>query len=274
MNEPFCIFPIISTENELPLFVRGIGKNACERHIERPKGHSCHQLLFATRGEGKLITKGKTYNLKGGMAFFLQKNTQHEYFPVGSDWDTHWLVIDGTAVDDLVKSLGLDEDVAVEISNMNELIAKFNKIRAVLENDRYYGSYRASAYAYEYIIEIFRLARRNEHSAGTSNSSVDAAIVYIEQNYQQNIRLEDLCEAAGVSKQHLCRLFKSTLQMRPMEYVTKVRIQHAKSLLITTNYSIKEIAEMVGFSDNSYFAMLFSRHEFMSPVEYRRHEGG
>ena len=85
---------------------------------------------------------------------------------------------------------------------------------------------------------------------------LDEAIEYIEQNYQKNIRLEDLCEVANVSKQHLCRLFKNTLQMRPMEYVTKVRIQHAKSLLITTNYSIKEIAEMVGFSDNSYFAIV------------------
>lgn len=268
------MFPIISNESELPLFVRGIGKNACERHIERPKGHSCYQLLFATKGEGKLITQGKTFNLKGGMAFFLTKNTPHEYFPVDNEWDTHWLVIDGMAVDELAKSLGFSEDIVVEISNISELIAKFNKIRAVLENDRYYGSYRASAYAYEFFIELFRLAKKNEHGAATSNSSVDASIVYIEQNYQKNIRLEDLCEVANVSKQHLCRLFKNTLQMRPMEYVTKVRIQHAKSLLITTNYSIKEIAEMVGFSDNSYFAMLFSRHEFMSPVEYRRHEGG
>ena len=268
------MFPIISTEAELPVFIRGMGKNACERHIERPKGHTCHQLLFATKGEGRLIMQGKTHVLKGGMVFFLPKNIPHEYYPVDSEWDTHWVVIDGTAVDNLVESLGMAEGIVVEISNISELIAKFNKIRAVLDNDRFYGSYLASAYAYEYLIEVFRFIKRNEHHASTSNSSVDAAIVYIEQNYQNNIRLEDLCDAAGVSKQHLCRLFKSTLQMRPMEYVTKVRIQHAKSLLITTNHSIKEIAEMVGFSDNSYFAMLFSRHEFMSPIEYRRHEGG
>lgn len=276
MSEPFYIFPILSSEQELPLFVRGIGKNLCERHMMRPKGSMFYQVFFCTQGEGRLIFGGKTYSVMPNTAFLIPKNMAHEYYATAATWDTHWLVLDGSGVEDIMKNLGFSDGTVFEVSDITELLTRFNKIHSALENDRFYGNYMASAYAYEYLLEFFRYSKRSEKrddSQTSLNSSVSAAVDYIEQHYAQNIRLEDLCEQADVSKQHLCRLFRQNLQMRPMEYVTKVRIQHAKRLLLTTEKSVKDIGEQVGFTDNSYFAMLFNRHELMSPTEYRRQQG-
>ena len=51
---------------------------------------------------------------------------------------------------------------------------------------------------------------------------------YIEEHYPEQIKLNELAKIAGVSEQHLCRLFKKNFQLRPMEYLAQVRVQHAK----------------------------------------------
>ena len=95
------------------------------------------------------------------------------------------------------------------------------------------------------------------------------AVDHINYNYASPITLDDLCGAAGVSKQHLCLLFRNTLNMRPMEYAAKRRIQEAKALLMGTDKSIEEISEEVGFGSESYFCKLFKRYEGMTPTDFR-----
>ena len=95
------------------------------------------------------------------------------------------------------------------------------------------------------------------------------AVDHINYNYASPITMDDLCGAAGVSKQHLCLLFRNTLNMRPMEYTAKRRIQEAKALLMGTDKSIEEISEEVGFGSESYFCKLFKRYEGITPTDFR-----
>ena len=83
--------------------------------------------------------------------------------------------------------------------------------------------------------------------------------------------MEKLSEVSGMSKQYLCRLFRNTLDTRPMEYVAKRRIQAAKELLTGTKMSIEEISEQTGFCDNSYFCKLFRRYEGITPTQFRKY---
>lgn len=57
--------------------------------------------------------------------------------------------------------------------------------------------------------------------------------------------------------------------MRPVEYITKIRIQQAKRLICNTDKTIKEISFATGFKDCGYFCRVFKRYELMSPVDYR-----
>ena len=84
--------------------------------------------------------------------------------------------------------------------------------------------------------------------------------------------MTDLAALAGISSQHLCRIFKETMRMRPTEYLTYRRLGEAKNLLRHSNHSVAEIGSMCGFPDPGYFSTVFRRYEKVSPVEYRKNQ--
>ena len=74
----------------------------------------------------------------------------------------------------------------------------------------------------------------------------------------------------GVSPAYVSRIFQRELGLSPWAYLTRLRIEHARSLLLAAEHmSIAEIAQRVGFSDPAYFARAFRRHTGKSPVAYR-----
>jgi AraC-like DNA-binding protein len=93
--------------------------------------------------------------------------------------------------------------------------------------------------------------------------------MYIDENYMKQPGLESISKAAGVFSQHLCRLFRQTLNCRPMEYITKRKIQAAKMLLAETQKTVDQIAEETGFCDSSYFCKIFKRFESITPSQFR-----
>ena len=82
-----------------------------------------------------------------------------------------------------------------------------------------------------------------------------------------------VADCAGVTPQHLCRVFREAMRMRPGEYLTQRRIQAARALIRTEELPLSEIAQRVGFSSAGYFSTVFRRWVGMSPGEYRRRGG-
>lgn len=113
-----------------------------------------------------------------------------------------------------------------------------------------------------------RLAAKEKGSVQIA-PAVTKAIAYIDENYMKQTGLESISKAAGVSSQHLCRLFRQTVNCRPMEYITKRKIQAAKMLLAETQKTVDQIAEETGFCDSSYFCKIFKRFESITPSQFR-----
>jgi len=96
------------------------------------------------------------------------------------------------------------------------------------------------------------------------------ALVYIGENYTQDIATETLAEIEHLSCAHFRRLFKAKTGMTPTQYITAVRLKNAEQMLLETDLSIKEIAKSVGFSDQLYFSKIFSSHFGDSPSDFRK----
>ncbi|HZF32138.1 MAG TPA: helix-turn-helix transcriptional regulator, partial [Gammaproteobacteria bacterium] len=71
------------------------------------------------------------------------------------------------------------------------------------------------------------------------------------------------------SKRNLTRRFRDATGESPKEYIQRVRIDRAKSLLETSDMPVEQIAERVGYADTSAFTRQFSRQTMMTPKEYR-----
>ena len=96
------------------------------------------------------------------------------------------------------------------------------------------------------------------------------AIAHIDRHYKENITLADLAAAAGMSKSTFCRVFTSSLSISPGEYITTIRINHARKLLSETSATVEQIALECGFYDQSHFIKAFKRERGTTPGRYRR----
>lgn len=92
----------------------------------------------------------------------------------------------------------------------------------------------------------------------------------IDERYQEPLTLDQLAEAAHVSKYYLSHAFTEDYGISPINYLIARRIEESRSLLKTTDYSISQVAGFTGFSSQSYFSQSFRRLTGMTPGEYRR----
>lgn len=103
-----------------------------------------------------------------------------------------------------------------------------------------------------------------------ANNFVDQAIIYISQNYEQPISINEIAEAIGYDRRKFSYAFEKQIGMSPIQYLIEYRLKQAKLLLRSTKLTIKEIAELVGYTDPYYFCRIFKKKYALTPTAYRK----
>lgn len=93
---------------------------------------------------------------------------------------------------------------------------------------------------------------------------------YIQQHLSEDISLRYLAEQFHMNPQYISQLFKNEIGVNFLAYLTSIRMEKAKSLLLTTAIPVTEIAEAVGFHDYRVFSKTFKKVEKMTPTQYRK----
>ena len=264
------IYPINNPPYKLPFEVLGIGFEDNQAHILRKEGYSVHQILFCKSGEGTLKVNEKTYKIVKNTFFYLEPNIPHEYYGNTDIWEVQWVTFSGNYIEDTLNELEFNCSKIGVISNFNTIQTLFNKIYVTLKADEHFGKLICSNMLFELLVESYTLSH-NQSKNGISRGRclADSVKDYIDEHYDQDITIEELSEFVKVTPQHLCRIFKKHIGLRPFEYLAMKRIKEAKSLLSNTKMTVNEIAAKVGYHDCSYFCAIFKRYELISPSEFR-----
>lgn len=106
--------------------------------------------------------------------------------------------------------------------------------------------------------------------AEKSSSVIGTAKEYIQANYSKDISLDDVSRRVNISPYYFSKIFKEDTGEGFVEYLTRIRMEKAKELLTTTEYSMKEICSMVGYADPNYFSRSFKKNVGVTPTEYKR----
>lgn len=93
---------------------------------------------------------------------------------------------------------------------------------------------------------------------------------YMDHNFAEPLSLHLLAEIGHGSPYHLHRTFKKIMGMTPLEYLQRIRLDHAKALLKQPDLSIAAIGKRVGLPNTSYFISLFKQNFGYTPSDYRR----
>jgi AraC-like DNA-binding protein len=140
-------------------------------------------------------------------------------------------------------------------------------------------------YAYELavqgnIIMLFLEIVRSWHGLGIdiNNDTINKrdvewlrkAILFIEENYNQNISAKQVAELCAMSYNYFTARFKKVLGRSFSSHLNYVRLRQAEYKLVSTNDSITNVAYDSGFSSTSYFISIFAKHKGITPQNYRK----
>ncbi len=119
-------------------------------------------------------------------------------------------------------------------------------------------------------VELYAAMATQSPNAAAIHESVTAAKAAVHRRYGEELSLADLAKEAGVSPEHLVRLFKRHEDTTPMRYVWHYRVLAAGDMLVHTGLSVGEIAGRCGFKTSYHFARLFKAQVGKTPTQVRR----
>jgi AraC family L-rhamnose operon transcriptional activator RhaR len=261
--------------------------------------HTFLEICYVAVGSGYHLVGENVYEVSQGDLFMINYSTPHVFYKE-KDQDslvTYNMMFMPKFLDNKLQNFQrfhtlassyLFGDTGIDITSSREFIrlqlsmveqeqfgAIFSKIykEYTLRQTGYSSVIRA--YLIELITKITRSCS-NQHAperyVPKKISTIENAINHLRDHYNEPISLEYLANKTYFSKSYLCKLFKEVTGETMSQYVQRVRIDEACKMMKTTDKSISQISEEVGFSDYKAFHITFKKYKGVSPNKYRKGE--
>lgn len=257
------------------LTIKGLGWQTITSHnyIWNGKKRTDEHCLiqYTLKGEGQLEINNTIYKLRQGDAFIVEIPSSHCYrLPENSNcWEFLYIQFSKEALPFWNQIITLAGPVfSIEKhSSIEELMWKIYDMS--VKND-FQNVYECSKYAYELVMDIISYFHK-EQKHRVLPSNIELCKQFINTNYNTQIGLDDMANAAQISKFYLTRKFEKELGMTPNNYLIKIRLENSVKLLTSqADLTLEEIAKSVGFSCANYYGKVFKKSFGISPNEFRR----
>ncbi len=232
-----------------------------------------YQMLYLMEGEGFFQSSHiDKVSIKAGDIFLLFPGEWHSYGPLpDSHWKSYWIGFKGRNMDDRVKAGFLSPEKPIYHVGYSAVIETLYKraYEAAIEEAAY--SQQVMAGIVNYLIGImYSLERNKEFSKNQQQvDMINRARLRIRESLEADLTIQQVAEDLGVSYSNFRKLFKEYTGLSPATYQQELRLQRAKELLTTTDYSIKEIAYRLNFESPDYFSSKFKAKMGIKPSEVK-----
>lgn len=235
-------------------------------YYSKQTNYRSYQILYTYNGTAEMTYQNKTWTLTPGTLFFCDCTKPRSIRCLSDTWESSDLHFYGGNSDLFFQEYFKQRSPLFTIPNQ----AVFqNKLEAVLKYHSgitLHREWQVSAALEDLLLFILSA---DESSANDIPDYIQYLIVYIQNNYNRPLTVEELADFAGLSKYYLSRQFHKYTGYSPYAYITETRLEHAKSMLINTSLPISKIAILSGFSDEVNFAKLFKQKINLTPGEFR-----
>lgn len=238
----------------------------------RPKGRLDYQLLYIVSGKGHFYFHEEDRVVYAGRMALIQPRQEQRYEYFGEDkTEVYWVHFTGSDVKNILHSYNIPMDDPIFYSGASSTYSYlFKEMIHELQNCKTgYEDLLAM-----YLRQIFLLVQRTRQEERPTVSTyiqeeMEFARRYFNEHYNEPISIQEYAESRNMSVCYFQRNFKQIVKHTPMQYLLTIRVNNAASLLETTDYSMAEIAAIVGYEDPLYFSRLFRKIKGVSPRDYR-----
>ena len=239
----------------------------------RPKGRVDWQIIYIAAGEGHLILNGQEVVVPAGNMVLYQPKQQQKYFYYGKDRTQVWFVhFTGRQVKSILKHYEIPLDGYILHTGISrEYEDCFRKMRDELIKCSW-GYEEMLTYLFRELMLLIhrRMTEAMPQVSGFIQEEIERAKDYFEEHYNEEISIEQYAASRSMSTSWFNRSFRGAVGTSPMKYILDIRIRNAQVLLETTDYSIANIAAVIGYDNPMYFSRMFRKAKGMSPAKYRK----
>ena len=237
--------------------------------------HSHHftELFYVMRGNGSFLVENDKFNVKEDDLIVVNPNVSHTEISYPES-PLEYIVLGISGLQFLNEDSANVPDYSVHnyYEYKHEILFY---LRTLVEEVKYEDeNFEAITQNLLEILILNVLRRTNKRIQITPTQKVKKECRFIEQyineHFAEDITLQKLSEITYLNKYYIAHVFKKYKGFSPISYLLERRLEESKNLLVTTNYSITKIAEIVGFSSSSYFSQVFRRMMKCSPQQYRK----
>ena len=238
---------------------------------KREFGRIDYHILYIAEGECHVTIDGVSECAGEGSFILYRPFEKQEYaFMSGVRTVSYYIHFSGRGCEELLHKLGL---YGVTVGTMGKSY-EFEKCFERMQRERAMGLIGADAICAGMLAELLGIAARGiEMKRRGFATSVQNRITEVcRMIYERlaTVTVSELADACFLSEGRFSHLFKDSMGVSPMRYITEQRIRRAGALLAETELTICDIGYEVGFSDQNYFSRIFRKYTGTSPLNYRK----
>lgn len=252
--------------------------------------HDTYELYFLLEGERYYFIEKETYFVKAGDVVLINREQVHKTSQAGSGkHDRILLQLSGKILDPWLKSAGvytLERLFGAYYGVLKVSEIEWGEMKSLLLGIRDEIQQREERYdtmvrlkLSQILLLIARIGKKNVLKQmpapvqTAKHKKVHEVALYLTTHCETGESLEELAKRFFISKSYLSRIFREVTGFSVNEYRNLARVRKAKELLASSNYSITEISEVLGFESITYFERIFKKHGDETPSAYRKKAG-
>lgn len=231
-----------------------------------------YQLIYISRGRGTCyFTPDEGIELESGSVLVIPPYTWHSYFPdKKTGWQEYWIGLQGDIVNNCFRNNFIDPAQRVyKVGFCEEMIEYYNRAQEVAFQEK--PCYQQVLAGIAHMILSLTLYHATNRSLTDDRNIqlIEQARAMLRENYLKEITPQQVAGHINMSYSWFRKMFKEYTDVSPAQYVTKLKLQTARTLLLNSNMNIKQIAYYLNYEDALYFSTLFKKHTGYSPSIYR-----
>ncbi len=277
------IFSVFPRENFIDLGLYQFGWEQCDpSHSFGPAARNHYLFHLCLSGTGTLFsnnTKGEliTYQVKSGQGFMLFPHQICTYIADHEiPWEYVWVEFDGLRVKESIDSAGLTQNNPIYRSRHKNIAETMKSELLYLVNHKDESPFHLIGHLYLFIDSLIRSSSSTQIGSGNSlrDFYIKEAFSFIEQNFQNDISIEDIAACCGLNRSYFGKIFHQNMGKTPQEFLMSYRMTKATELLKLTELSIADVGNAVGYPNQLHFSRAFKNIYGLSPRQWRNENGG
>lgn len=233
--------------------------------------HSSIELIYVHSGKMNVIMDGQMYDVYPGQLVLTAGYSVHVFYTEeGETNEETVMIIPMSSVPSLQKVLNKKSfrKVIYDANQDEEITAIFNMVP---KHWKEYNAETIKGISYMVLGLLISRVGLEDHPGNQKSNLMRDVLIYLQNNYQQPIRMEHLARHFGYSKSRFSRLFHDHLGCSMIEYLSTIRCRQAALLLIESDMTMLDIALAVGFECLRTFYRAFKNCYQMTPTQYIKH---